>query len=1183
MRRRMEHLRNGTYEPFVPQLIVSPDRIEISLARHEAYDFTLHVGTEEDSRINGYISSDDPRLFTEDTSFEGTSCALVCHIDTRGLMPGDAFDGHIVVTTSVGERSIPVHAEIMEAAEKRLPDHLRYLEDFTACAKRDYEEAFRFFTGGRFTQLLQGEYSSLRSLYLGLAQNPVTLQRMEEFLVSAGQKERVSLSLEKEEAIFHKVGDTRREEVRIMRSGWGYLNYRVEVRGHFLEVSKKRLTEDDFVGSVFDLTYIIRGDKMGAGKCEGAIVLKSDDQELVFKVVATKNAAHSTSEARAMKKAGIRLAKTYRAFRFNQMDTRSWASKTLTTVSALREMGCTQTALTIYEAYVCFTTGDAGSAKRLLRSLQDHDFKPDSLEVKAGFLYLCHMCGLLTPGAIDVVGRLRDWHNRSRESMIMLFLRMQVDEDLKRSPQKTMMLLEETFNEGSRNPLVYIEALSLLRYRTDLLRSLNNFTRHVLSYGRRNGLLTDDLYRMIAVLSDNEKVFRRDVYAILAEGYEKLKTKDILTAICRLIIKGQPRNRDYFKWYELAIEEEVRLTRVFEYYIETIPDTYQKKLPLKVRKYFLMSSNVNRDRLAFMYANILKHRDDDPVSYEAFLEQMQNFAGQALMDGLINRDYAALYREFYPRVEDRVVGCALADVCFTARVYCADRRMKEVAVCHEELAYEAVTPLINGEAYIQLYTPSARIFFCDEKGNRYVSDVAYGLEKLMDGDLLTDDCLRLKVDRIGVCLHAMAGMEAHSKVNADNLEAYIYLSEHEAMTPFFKRDIRRKLLQYFSANLSNEAIDPYLDKLNYMHMVRVDKVSLIETLIVRGFWERAYELISRYGCERVNPTSMLHMVSQKIASCEGEKDQQLLKMATYVYDHRKYDERILNYLMAHAETTFEKMLSIRRDAAAFYLDTYGIDDRIICKAMYIQRPLPEQTHVLEQYRREGGREDVCRAYLGFVAAFYLIDGCQMDDYEQHLLRNAYEKGWAKDDTCALALLKSLAAKSSMTESEEALAEEILDDMLSRGIRLGFFQKLPSSMLAGSGLTDRVFVETAAGERDKVTLYFRMEDGRGSARVYQSEPMTMVSSNIYSKEFVLFYGEVLHYYMTVEHGGKLVQTAEKTRTMKTVDMTGRSAAQLINQMLSAHRLGKKELLEEKIREYRKAVSMGQRLFTLQEND
>lgn len=53
-----------------------------------------------------------------------------------------------------------------------------------------------------FSLILSDQSEKIRSLYAGMSQQPVTYQHLEEFLIAAGAKEKVTLSLNREEASF---------------------------------------------------------------------------------------------------------------------------------------------------------------------------------------------------------------------------------------------------------------------------------------------------------------------------------------------------------------------------------------------------------------------------------------------------------------------------------------------------------------------------------------------------------------------------------------------------------------------------------------------------------------------------------------------------------------------------------------------------------------------------------------------------------------------------------------------------------------------------------------------------------------------------------------------------------------------------------------------------------------------
>lgn len=81
-----------------------------------------------------------------------------------------------------------------------------------------------------------------------MSQQPVTYQHLEEFLIAAGAKEKVTLSLNREAAGFYDVSESVQESLYIHRSGWGHLRADIEVNGDFLRQasmwSQKRILSE---------------------------------------------------------------------------------------------------------------------------------------------------------------------------------------------------------------------------------------------------------------------------------------------------------------------------------------------------------------------------------------------------------------------------------------------------------------------------------------------------------------------------------------------------------------------------------------------------------------------------------------------------------------------------------------------------------------------------------------------------------------------------------------------------------------------------------------------------------------------------------------------------------------------------------------------------------------------------
>ena len=97
-----------------------------------------------------------------------------------------------------------------------------------------------------------------------------------------------------------------------------------------------------------------------------------------------------------------------------------------------------------------------------------------------------------------------------------------------------------------------------------------------------------------------------------------------------LIMKGNPRKKEYFRWYELAVEKELKITRLYEYYIENMSRNYQKMLPRMIRMYFSYNNTLSDAKKAFVYSNVIRNKEVDKTTYLSYKSSMEQFACEKL-------------------------------------------------------------------------------------------------------------------------------------------------------------------------------------------------------------------------------------------------------------------------------------------------------------------------------------------------------------------------------------------------------------------------------------------------------------------------------------------------------------------------------------------------------------------------
>ena len=79
-----------------------------------------------------------------------------------------------------------------------------------------------------------------------------------------------------------------RESFPVQKNGWGHLRLEVEAKGDFLEVPKYVVTDEDFIGSYYQVEYVIHKDALPKGRQFGEIVVRSPYQELTYRITASR-------------------------------------------------------------------------------------------------------------------------------------------------------------------------------------------------------------------------------------------------------------------------------------------------------------------------------------------------------------------------------------------------------------------------------------------------------------------------------------------------------------------------------------------------------------------------------------------------------------------------------------------------------------------------------------------------------------------------------------------------------------------------------------------------------------------------------------------------------------------------------------------------------------------------------
>lgn len=1177
MKRRIEQLINGRFEYEVPRLLLSETEIIAHTKIGENYRGDLHLGAEDGRKFKGIVTSSHRRFLLGKERFSGNAVDIPYGLDVKGLKAGDVCQGEISLSTNIGEYKLPFQITIDESKVKTSVGDIKTLDEFVNLAQSDYREAFRLFVDEAFVSLLTQEDEKLLPIYRGMSQTPVTYQHLEEFLIGIGKKEPITISLDHDHMELYEVQSSLKDAILIKRSGWGFLGVEITYEGDFLEVEKRSIKPDDFIGSVYGLEYIIRREGIGKGRNYGRIILKTVYQTEVYELMVTKNHKIQVNVSAYEKKKKVDLAKDYLDLLCHQISYKQWYDKTLGLLGEMKDTGYGDPLYQLMEAFVYETSEEYEKSAEILELLEKNSsVTRDSSELEGLYIYLSKSVGRLAASKQDVLKRLNHLYQRQQYSFTLLWILLQVDPEMNSTPLKRLYVLEHQYELGCRSPFLYMEAYQMLIKDGGLLRKLTPFMIQVLVFAKKKGMYTEILAERCAYLSGYTKNFSKHVYELLVYAYEQYPAKDTLDAICKIIMKGDPRKMEYFRWYELAVEQELRITRLYEYYIETMGRNHQKMLPQMIRMYFSYNNTLSDKKKAFVYANVIRNRQLDRNTYQSYRNSMEDFAKVKMMEGRINEDYAVLYQEFCMHPLAAQDKSALAKVLFTYRIYVDDPKVRQIIVCHGALNKEEVYSCVDKVSYISIYTEGAQIIFEDEQRRRYMGTIDYNVQKLLDENEVIQELMKEKIANSGLLLHICGEISSENAISRDNISCYLNVLSSREFSEEYLQGIRQKLLEYYKDHAKKDDLKEYLSQIDFDDLAKVNKSLLIDVLVAQGMYADAYHLLCEYGYEEVNRENLIRLCSRMIVTMEFKEEEELLFLSHYVFQLGVYDEVIMHYLTLFYHGNVNQMIQVWERAKGFQLDAYELEERILIYSMFTRIYLPKGYEVLKSYIGQAGKEQVVLAYLTFEAYGYFIDDRKTDLYIFWSIEKLVEQHAEMDMMCKVSLLKYYSECESLSDVCKSQVKQLLAECNDNGLKFAFFQRFPSDYLRLYQLDDKLFVECKTSPRAKVTLHYCLNT-QGDQTEYKSEPLKMVYQGIFNKEFVLFYGEKLTYYFTTEVSGKSEDTKPVTVTMEEAIFEGDTKYQRLNQMLAARNLGRKNDFAKIMEKYLKQEELVRQIF------
>ena len=664
--------------------------------------------------------------------------------------------------------------------------------------------------------------------------------------------------------------------------------------------------------------------------------------------------------------------------------------------------------------------------------------------------------------------------------------------------------------------------------------------------------------------------------------YYKSGSKELLSDICSHLIRNGRTDEKSFLWYRRGVQAELKITRLYEYFMKAVPEKYGEAFPKNLLLYFQLENTLNSAQKAALYANIIRFWKEDSEIFRRYREQIESFMLDELIRRHLSEDLAVIYDQFL--VEELLTidfAEALADIMFLRKIQCQDRRIRQVQVLYEQLQKRIVVPLSGGQAMIPVYTPGAVILLTDEQGNCYSSSVPYTLKKMMNEQRYASRCRELLRYHQGLYLYLCDGTSRYHVLTPENVENYKRVLKINGFTAQYKENVRQELLQFYYANHELDDLDQEFFVSETASMNPKDRARYTEILILRGMYEEAWSMIWRHGYTMVRSKFLIKLAAWKIREREYEEDEFLLHLCLFIFQNHKYNESILEYLSGYYCGSAETMETVWRAAREFELNVFELEERLLGQMLFTGQIRDSAFEIFRDYHSLGGEGLVSRAYLTWLAFEDFVRDHPAPEMAGDYMETAI--AWEENlaDICGLAYLRELAGRKHLNEHQKIRAEQMTEAYIQRKIRFGFMKPLLARLGKSWILEDKYFVEYRANPAHRVVLHYVLESPREKNCSYMAEQLYPLVPGVFVREFTLFYGERLTWFVTeIRDDGTEISTSDRSYVEEQEDMfaTGTKYADIyeMSRALSERNLPK---LERQMKEYGKKNFMVETLFSL----
>ncbi len=1191
MKEVIDKLYLGIIEYDVPMPVISVAEISMQVDASSLKEGIIELESRNGVQIKGVAYSTSDKFKIINKEFCGTNINIRYVIDTRYSEKNDKIEGVVNIVTNGGEFEVLFNIEVGQNSAGTTIGSVKNIFHFTNLVQTSYDEALRLFYDDKFKEVFLKDDIHLLSVYDGLLDSVNKHLALEQFLIAANKKSPVSIKLLSNFKEYKDVEGNFGDFVILSKNGWGYANFDVEVIGDFISVDKNSVSTLDFAGSNYEFNYVINKDLLHEGNNFAEIIFKNytTEQRVTIKVV---KSAKNNKDSIEIKRYMCELGDAYINFRLRKIHGNAWQEKSLDLIRRIRSIDDNSLFLKLFQAQIYITKGLESEALWLLENVAEEllEKRNENVELYCYYLYIRTIERRDPDFTAEMLKKIKQYYDEGHDNWRILWILLYLDDAFDTNISLKIIRIKEQFGNGMRSPLMYYEALNVFNEYPEYLRIINDFELQVLLFGAKYNAISKKLAKQISDLLMREKKFNRKLFEVMKCLYESYRENYILESIVQMLIRANKNDKRYFEWYNKAVENGVKVTGLYEYFLHTLPDGYSELIPQVILLYFtyndlneqsgaMVGRSIPSRRLALLYRNVIEHKDKIANIYALYEKQMELFAIDGILNKKIDENYSIIYKEFLkPSIVDADMAENIPAIINTYMVSCKNPYIKEIVVYHKELKQGQVVPVIGNTAYITMYTEDCAIIYVDLFGNRYIGEENGTITRLLYLDDFMQMCFDMSVKDDGILLYFSDKYLNYNISNGNSETILKFVANLDTVKDKYKLLIEKEIVDYYALNYDGDVVDSYLEQVDITYLSKDSKVKIIELAIIRGMFEKAFSMMREYGYSDIEPGRIMKCCSKLI---EGEilPSDELTDMVVHAYKKGKYNDNTLKYICQHFNGTTKEMIDIWKVCNNFECSSRELDERVISQILFTDECSSYIGKVFDEYCKKGASYKIKKAVLVRKAHDYFAKDKVIDDVIFKHIKNAIDENDDLIDICKLAYIKEC-SENELDDEQIQMCKEIVYQMCAKGKKFNFYRKFTKYFELPDSMIDKFIIEYKTTPANRVFMHYIIEKGDHNEKSYTVKEMNEICQGVFTFEYVVFYGEIFKYYISEEgFEEKIVSESKNIFMAEEESIKDNTRYGMLNSMMLCREVGEDTTLEDMAKDFAMKLRLNEEMFEI----